>query len=277
MPELPEVEITRRHLESAMVGHVLTTVEVRHDRTARYNSSPAEVATRLQGRRVTAVSRHGKFLRFTLDDGQLMVAHLGMSGRWSIDSGEEAPHTHFRAVLDDGSEVEFVDPRTFGFVAVYDEEEIGETGLARLGPDAWSDSPTPQALCDRLRGRTAPIKALLLDQGPISGLGNIYADEALFRARIHPLTPGGRLDVEDCGRLLEAIRVVLQDAIENGGTTLDDLAYLLPDGNAGENMSTLHVYGREGEACDNCGSPIERIVVRARSTHFCPDCQRAAS
>jgi len=277
MPELPEVEITRRHLESAMVGHVLTSVEVRHDRTARYNSSPAEVATRLVGRRVTAVGRHGKFLRFSLDDGQLMVAHLGMSGRWSIDAGEEAPHTHFRAVLDDGSEVEFVDPRTFGFVAVYDEEEIGETGLARLGPDAWSNTPSPETLCDRLKGRTAPIKALLLDQGPISGLGNIYADEALFRAGIHPLTPGGRLDVEDCGRLLDAIRVVLQDAIENGGTTLDDLAYLLPDGNAGENMSTLHVYGREGEACDNCGRPIERIVVRARSTHFCPDCQRKAS
>lgn len=273
MPELPEVEMTRRHLEAAMAGRVMRRVEVTHERTARYNASRAEVIARLEGRRVVGVGRHGKFLEFALDDGQMMVSHLGMSGRWSVDGDEVVPHTHFRAELDNGVEVKFIDPRTFGFVAVYDEEEIADSGLARLGPDAWSDTPTPEAFLGRLQGRTACIKALLLDQGPIAGLGNIYADEALFRARIHPLTPGGNLDIDDCRSLLEAIRLVLGDAIDNGGTTLDDLAYLLPDGNAGDNMTRLRVYGREGEACDSCGSPIERIVIRARSTHFCPRCQ----
>jgi formamidopyrimidine-DNA glycosylase len=273
MPELPEVEITRRHLETAMSGHVMRRVEVTHERTARYNASPAEVVARLQGRKVVGVGRHGKFLKFSLDDGQTMLAHLGMSGRWSVDGDDDVPHTHFRAELDDGAEIRFIDPRTFGFVAVYDEDEIEGSGLARLGPDAWLDRPSPGTLLERLRGRTACVKALLLDQGPIAGLGNIYADEALFRAGIHPLTPGGNLSLDDCGRLLGAIRGVLEDAIDNGGTTLDDLTYLLPDGRAGDNMSGLAVYGREGESCVECGGPIERIVIRARSTHFCPNCQ----
>lgn len=276
MPELPEVEITRRHLEAAMTGHVMRRVLVTHERTARYNTSPAEVASRLEGRRVMEVDRHGKYLSFPLDDGQLMVAHLGMSGRWSVEGGDEPPHTHFRAEMDDGVEVRFIDPRTFGFVAVFDEEEIKDSGLARLGPDAWSHAPDPAVLLERLGGRTACIKALLLDQGPIAGLGNIYADEALFLAGIHPLTGAGTMTLEDCRSLLEAIKTVLTAAIENGGTTLDDLAYLLPDGRAGDNVGRLHVYGREGEECDECGSPIERIVIRSRSTHLCPSCQVAS-
>jgi formamidopyrimidine-DNA glycosylase len=277
MPELPEVEITRRHLETTMSGRVMRRVEVTHARTARHNASPAEVVARLQGRKVTEVTRHGKFLRFSLDDGQTMLAHLGMSGRWSVDGDDDVPHTHFRVEMDNGVEVRFIDPRTFGFVAVYDEDEIGDSGLARLGPDAWLDSPTPETLLERLNGRTACVKALLLDQGPIAGLGNIYADEALFRAGIHPLTSGGSLGLGDCRRLLQAIRAVLERAIDNGGTTLDDLAYLLPDGRAGDNMGVLAVYGREGEGCVECGSPIERIVIRARSTHFCPNCQAMSS
>lgn len=196
-----------------------------------------------------------------------------MSGRWSIDSVDEVPHTHFVARLDDGSIVKFIDPRTFGFIAIYDDDDLPDSGIGRLGPDAWVDPPTPSGLADRLAGRTAPIKALLLDQGPIAGLGNIYADEALHLARINPLTPGGDLTTEDLGRLLDAVHVVLEAAIANGGTTLDDLAYLLPDGNAGDNMTELAVYGRTDEACLTCGTPIERIVVRARSTHFCPSCQ----
>ncbi|MGD2059468.1 MAG: bifunctional DNA-formamidopyrimidine glycosylase/DNA-(apurinic or apyrimidinic site) lyase [Acidimicrobiia bacterium] len=273
MPELPEVEITRRHLESAILGRTFSEVKLTHVRTARHNASPAEVEARLEGRTVTSVGRRGKFLEIGLDDGQVMVAHLGMSGRWAIDGAADVPHTHFIAVLDDGSTVSFVDPRTFGFVAVYDEEEIIDSGLGRLGPDAWTDPPDAADLAHRLAGRTAPIKALLLDQGPIAGLGNIYADEALFRAGIHPLTPGGVLTRDDCARLLTAVGEVLDAAIAHGGTTLDDLAYLLPDGRAGDNMTRLRVYGREGEPCDNCGTPLERIVVRARSTHFCPSCQ----
>jgi formamidopyrimidine-DNA glycosylase len=273
MPELPEVEITRRHLEAAMLGRSFSEVHVTHVRTARHNASPSEVEARLRGRKVTRVGRHGKFLEISLDDGQVMVVHLGMSGRWSVDGEADVPHTHFTAAMDDGSTVRFIDPRTFGFVAVYDEDDVVHSGLGRLGPDAWADPPDAAALADRLSGRTAPIKALLLDQGPISGLGNIYADEALFRAGIHPLTPGGELSVADCASLLSATAEVLDAAIAHGGTTLDDLAYLLPDGRAGENMTRLRVYGREGEACDQCGTPVERVVVRARSTHFCPTCQ----
>lgn len=274
LPELPEVEITRRHLESVMLERVFVEVSVGHERTARRNSSPEELVSRLEGRRVEAVDRVGKFLVVRLDDDQTMVAHLGMSGRWTVNGSEDEPHTHFVARLDDGSVVKFVDPRTFGFVAVYDTEDIAASGLGRLGPDAWVDPPEADELAARLAGRSAPIKALLLDQGPISGLGNIYADEALHLAGIHPLTPGGELSREELARLLQAVRAVLNAAIDNGGTTLDDLAYLLPDGRAGDNLSRLRVYGRTDLPCFGCGTPIERVVVRARSTHFCPECQR---
>lgn len=256
-----------------MVGRVLERVEVNHLRTARHNASPQEVVSRLTGRRIDEIRRHGKFLVVMLDDGQTMVAHLGMSGRWAVNDDEDVPHTHFIAWLDDGSVVRFIDPRTFGFVAVYDEDDIGASGLSRLGPDAWADPPEARELVRRLKGRKAPIKALLLDQGPISGLGNIYADEALHLAGIHPLMPGGELRVEDLERLMAAVRDVLGAAIAGGGTTLDDLAYLLPDGRAGQNMVKLRVYGRHEEPCLTCGTPVERLVIRSRSTHFCPNCQ----
>lgn len=276
MPELPEVETTRRHLEKAMVGHVVTAATVSHARTVRHNASDSEVIDRLVGRRIDNVGRHGKFLVIDLDDGLTMIAHLGMSGRFSIDDPDTTPvrHTHFSASLDDGREVRFIDPRTFGFVAVYDEDEIRSSGVGRLGPDAWLDPPTPSGLLDALSGRTAPIKALLLDQGPISGLGNIYADEALHLAGIAPTRPGGGLTTEEAERLVDAIHQVLARAIEAGGTTLDDLAYLLPDGRAGDNLSYLRVYGRDGEPCETCGTVITRVVVRGRSTHYCAECQQ---
>jgi formamidopyrimidine-DNA glycosylase len=272
---LPEVEITRRYLEKAMVGRVVTSVAVSHPRTARRNASSAEVETRLRGRRVEAVGRHGKFLIFPLDDGYTLVAHLGMSGRFSVaPADDEVPaHTHFVATLDDGRQVRFIDPRTFGFVAAFDEDEMADTGLARLGPDAWNDTLDATSLHGSLQGRRAPIKALLLDQTVIAGLGNIYVDESLHRAGIHPLTPGGEISEGRLESLLSEVQVVLTRAIDSGGTTLDDLAYLLPDGRAGENLAHLAVYGREGEPCPRCGTPIERVVVRARSTHFCPSCQ----
>lgn len=275
LPELPEVEITRRHLDEAMRGRVIIRVDVSHPRTARYNASEAEVEHRLEGRKVVSVERHGKFLVMALDDGYAMIAHLGMSGRFSValpDDDRES-HTHFVALLDDGLEVRFVDPRTFGFISVVDEDEMASSGVGRLGPDAWEDPPDVTGLGEVLAGRTAPIKALLLDQRPMAGLGNIYADEALHRAGIHPLTPGGELTETQIRALLEATRHVLTGAIESGGTTLDDLAYLLPDGRAGDNLDRLRVYGRAGEPCPECGSAIERVVVRARSTHYCPGCQ----
>ncbi len=275
MPELPEVELTRRHLDEARAGRRLVEVTTTHQRTARHNTAPSELDERLVGRSVTRVGRRGKFLEARLDDGQVLVAHLGMSGRFTVGSPTEPepPHTHFRALLDDGVEVRFVDPRTFGFVAVYDDDELEGSGVSRLGPDAWSEPVSVEALGAALARRTAPIKALLLDQVVLAGLGNIYADEVLHLARIHPLTPGRDLGRDDLTRLSEAVAVVLGIAIDNGGTSLDDLAYLLPDGRAGDNLEQLSVYGRTGLPCPECGTPIERIVIRARSSHFCPVCQ----
>jgi formamidopyrimidine-DNA glycosylase len=278
VPELPEVEITRRYLHEAMAGRVLTRARTSHPRTARHNpGGPAEVDFRLGGRKVIEVARKGKFLAAPLDDGQILIAHLGMSGRFTVgDPDEDEPaHTHFRTRLDDGREVRFIDPRTFGFVAVFTDDEIAESGFSRLGPDAWEATPDVDDLAKTLARRTAPIKALLLDQVVVSGLGNIYADEALHIAGIHPLRPGGEVSQEELGRLRAAIRSVLVTAIDNGGTSLDDLAYLLPDGRAGENLERLLVYGRDELPCLNCGTPIERVVIRARSSHFCPNCQPA--
>ena len=243
-----------------------------HLRTARYNSGPEEVESRLSGRTVERVGRTGKFLHADLDDGQVMVAHLGMSGRFTINRPRE-PHSHFEVVLDTGDVVRFIDPRTFGFVAVMESGEVADSGLGRLGPDAWSHPLSTDALAGALQNRSAPIKALLLDQRIIAGLGNIYADESLHRAGIHPLRAGGSVDSEEVTRLLRAIREVLATAIANGGTSLDDLGYLLPDGRAGENLDHLGVYGRAQLPCFNCGVRIERVVVRSRSTSFCPRCQ----
>ena len=276
MPELPEVEMTRRHLDEAIKGRRLTRVRTTHARTARHNAGgPNEIDERLEGRTVLRVGRKGKFLAAPLDDGQTLVAHLGMSGRFTIgDPSEVEPaHTHFRARLDDGREVRFIDPRTFGFVAVVNSDEMEGSGLSRVGPDAWDTTPSVEDLAAALARRTAPIKALLLDQVILSGLGNIYADEALHMAGIHPLQPGGGLSEAELKRLLEATRMVLGDAIDNGGTSLDDMTYLLPDGRAGENLERLRVYGRTDLPCPRCGTPIQRIVIRARSSHYCPNCQ----
>ncbi len=278
MPELPEVEITRRHLDEAMAGRSLRGVRTSHARTARHNvGGPAELDARLEGRMVLGVERKGKYLVAPLDDGQTLVAHLGMSGRFTVgDPSEDEPaHTHFRARLDDDREIRFIDPRTFGFVAVFGDDELAVSGLARIGPDAWDTTPTVENLGAVLGRRTAPIKALLLDQVVVSGLGNIYADEALHIAGIHPLRPGVEITEVELERLLDAIRTVLGPAIDNGGTSLDDLTYLLPDGRAGENLDRLLVYGRTDLPCPKCGAPIERTVIRGRSSHFCPNCQAA--
>jgi formamidopyrimidine-DNA glycosylase len=273
LPELPEVESVRRALIPVLEGVRIVEVELRHQRTGRRNLRPGDVVDRLQGRRVLAVGRQGKFLLAPLDSGSVLVIHLGMSGHVEVarPGDPEARHTHFVARTEAGDEVRLVDPRTFGFVAVLEPDELGT--LAHIGPDAFETLPSAARLAEVLTGRTAPIKSLLLDQRILAGLGNIYADEVLHRARIRPDRPGGTLTREEVGRLRKAIPPILEAGIEAGGTSLTDLAYLLPDGTAGEFSERLRVYGREGERCKRCGGEIQRVVIGGRSSYFCGGCQ----
>lgn len=276
MPELPEVESTRRHLEPVLVGRRIVRVEVARPRMVRHQESSADFAARLTDRTVRGLRRHGKFLIADLTGDMAWVTHLGMSGRVSVAPRSEprGPHTNVVVGVGGRIEIRLIDPRTFGFVVAYTHDELDASPVAALGPDALTDLLSSAELAARLAGRTAPIKALLLDQGILAGLGNIYADEALHRAGIDPLRPGGSLRRDELTALRKAIRVTLDAGLRRGGTSLDDLAYLLPDGRAGGFAARLRVYGREGEPCPVCGAAILRTVVRARGTHWCPTCQR---
>lgn len=274
MPELPEVESTRRHLEPAVVGKRIVAVEVRRSRMLRRHPDPGAFGEMVTGRRVRGLRRRGKFLLADLDGDIVWVTHLGMSGRIALAAkgDPEAPHTQVMVELGGGSEVRLVDPRTFGFVAAFTPDDL-EAALGGIGPDALDDLPSSATLCVALGRRTAPIKALLLDQRIVAGLGNIYADEVLHRARLSPLRPGGSLGATEVTALRRAIRPVLDAGLRRGGTSLGDLAYLLPDGRAGEHLAHLAVYGREGQGCPRCGGEIVRTTIRARSSHWCPGCQ----
>jgi formamidopyrimidine-DNA glycosylase len=273
VPELPEVETIRRHLEPVVTGRRVVRVEVNHPRTTRRNVHPQDVVDRLTGAVVEELRRRGKFLFGVLDNGMTWVTHLGMSGRMSVTSpgAARAKHTHFAAETDQGNEVRLIDPRTFGFVAVVTPDELA--AFTDLGPDALTDLPPARSLATLLAGRTAPIKSLLLDQRLLAGLGNIYADEVLSRAGVRPTRQGGDLNYEEIARLRRAIKPILSAGIAAGGTSLDDLAYLLPDGEAGGYLRRLRVYGREGDHCRRCGTVIERVVVGGRSSFYCPTCQ----
>jgi formamidopyrimidine-DNA glycosylase len=276
MPELPEVETTRRCLAPALEGARIIAVQIGRPRMVRRQANPADFARRTEGQRVESLRRHGKFLLAELDNGMIWVTHLGMSGRLSlVDHGAPAArHTNVIVTLDSGTELRFIDPRTFGFVAAFTPQELAESSLGRLGRDAFTDLPKSKDLADMLAGRHAPMKALLLDQSLLAGIGNIYADESLHRAGISPLRPGGSLQVEEISALRQAIRQTLHHALRWGGTSLDDLAYLLPDGRSGDYLRRLRAYGREGEPCPRCGGEIVRSVVRNRSAFWCPSCQR---
>jgi formamidopyrimidine-DNA glycosylase len=275
MPELPEVETTRRYLAPVVEGALIDGVEVRRDRMARRNQRPSDVSERMTGRRVLRLGRRGKFLIGDLEGGITWVSHLGMSGRFSIAAPDapEAPHTNVVIHLRTRPQVRLVDPRMFGFVAAFTPDEL-DHALAAVGPDALDALPRTARLQQALERRTAPIKALLLDQHLVAGLGNIYADEVLHRARVAPQRPGGSLDAAEVAAVRAAIGVVLRAGLRHGGTSLGDLAYLLPDGRSGDYLSRLAVYGREGEQCRRCGGVVERVVVRGRSSHWCRGCQR---
>lgn len=275
VPELPEVEATRRHLAPILEGETVVEADVRRDRMVRFHERPGDFADRMRGRTVVTLGRTGKMLVASMSGDITWITHLGMSGRMAVNrrGDPEAPHTNVVIRLGGGVEVRMVDPRTFGFVAAFTPSEMDGGYGSAWGPDALDALPTAANLADRLSGRTAPIKALLLDQKVIAGLGNIYADEVLYRAGIRPDRPGGSITGEEMAALRRAVRPVLESAVRRGGTSLDDLAYLLPDGRAGEQLARLAAYGREDEACRRCGGRIVRTVIRSRSAFWCPGCQ----
>ena len=273
MPELPEVESIRRTLAPVLEGRVVLSCEIRHPRMIRYQRG--DLRSRILGHRIERVRRAGKYLLAELDGERLWVTHLGMSGRVEVTEhlGEEGPHTRVVIGLDDGREFRLVDPRTFGFIQVLAPEEIGASGVGRLGPDALDALPPAAELERMLSRRRAAIKTVLLDQTVVAGVGNIYADEILHRAGISPVRQAGGLDDREVSRLRSSVGPVLREGLRWNGTSLEDRAYLLPDGRAGEFAAKLRVYGRQDQPCLTCGTPIRRLVIGGRSSFWCPQCQ----
>jgi len=272
MPELPEVETVARGLRASLLGRIITGVTVCWPRTVAC-PPPDEFREAVAGRRVTLVGRRGKYIILGLDRGYLLI-HLKMSGRLYVVPAGQIPDQHEHTIfdLDDGRQLRFRDVRKFGRVYLVDEVEQ-VTG--DLGPEPLADDFTLAEFRRRLARRSGRLKSLLLNQAFLAGLGNIYADEALFQAGLHPLRKAGSLTAVEQERLYEAIRSVLRQAIANRGTTLDDGGYIDARGEAGQYQEQISVYGRTGEPCLRCGVPIERLVVGGRSSHFCPSCQPA--
>lgn len=282
MPELPEVETVRRGIQARAVGRRIGQVTVGRERSVRRTGREAVVAG-LTGTTIVSTHRRGKYLLCDLDSGDRMMIHLRMSGRVLIaPSGSPRPaHTHVVMPLQerDGTDEEmwFVDPRTFGEVVVYDPGREGEIlpELSRLGVDPVSEEFSADILRRALAGRRGAIKPLLLSQRVVAGIGNIYADEILHRCRMRWDRPADSLGRKKTDELAAQIVAVLNDAIEAGGSTLDDTQYVDTDGNTGWFQVHHLVYGREGEGCLSCGkATVRRVVAAGRSTHFCPYCQR---
>jgi formamidopyrimidine-DNA glycosylase len=270
MPELPEVETVARGLREPLVGRTILGVMVHWPRTIAYPSLD-EFRAQVAGRQVRSVGRRGKYVVIGLDRGYLLI-HLKMSGRLRVVPKKEPPdkHTHTLFDLDDGRQLRFQDTRKFGRVYLVDEAELV---TAELGPEPLADDFSLDEFRRMLAGRSGRLKPLLLNQQFLAGLGNIYADEALFAARLHPLRKADSLTDEEQEHLYEAIRTVLGLAVANRGTTLDDQGYTDANGQAGANQGRIAVYGRTGQPCGECDTPIKRIVLGGRSTHFCPQCQ----
>jgi formamidopyrimidine-DNA glycosylase len=277
VPELPEVESVRRRLAPVLEGRRLERVEIVDARLTR-PIDPVLVARELEGEQIDTVDRRGKYLIVRFESGRALLVHLRMTGSFRLRSAAESAldeDAYRRSVvrLDDGSDVAYRDVRRFGTWLLLEPGELDDYLDARVGPEPLDPAFTAAELAARLARRRAPVKAVLLDQRTLAGVGNIYADEALWRARIHPLRTAGSLRPAETRTLRDAIRDVLELAIERQGSTLRD--YALPDGEAGGMQEEFRVYGRLGEPCDRCGTPIERIVVGGRGTWYCPRCQRA--
>ena len=265
----------RRAIAPVLEGARLKHVEIRDPRLVR-PFDPRLVAQELVGERVTDVGRRGKYLIVRFESGRALLIHLRMTGSLRhARRGALADDPHTRAVLrlDNGSDVAYRDVRRFGTWELLEQGELSPFLNARVGPEPLG-SLTAARLGLRLDGRRAPLKSALLDQRTVAGLGNIYVDEALWWCRLHPLRSAGSLDDVELVRLHRAIRRVLRRGIERQGSTLRD--YALPDGGSGTMQDEFHAYGRGGEPCDRCGTPLQRIVVGGRTTTFCPHCQPAA-
>ena len=272
MPELPEVETIRRDLAPLLCGRTVTRSAI-HPGSERLavTHSPRELEGELAGRRVEEIGRHGKYLLLGLDDGRTWVIHLRMTGSLVHTTAEATPHRFERARidLDDGASLRFNDLRKFGTWHLVEEPE---DAMPASGPDALSEAFTPAWLRSRLKGRVAPVKALLLDQRVAAGVGNIYADEALWIAKVHPSTPGGLLGAPKVKALHAAVLQTLRDSLRDRGSSFSDYR----DGLGGEGLHhvRVHVFRREGQPCGRCGTTIVKTRVAGRGTHLCPRCQR---
>lgn len=277
MPELPEVETVRRDLEARIVGRRIVACEVSPDAPRLVQLlTPAEFCRQLKGRSVAGLRRRGKYLIVDLDDGRAWVMHRRMSGNVLYRRPKDPPDDYVRATfdLDDGHQLRWADLRKFGTMWLVEDATMV---MEALGPEPLDAAFTPAVLRERAGRRAAPIKSVLLDQSVVAGLGNLYSDEALHYARIHPLRPANRLKPDDWVRLhagiLEALRMGIEARGSSLGTTLRDHVNI--EGDPGRNQETVQAYGREGEPCYRCGTLMRRIKVGGRSSVYCPKCQPA--
>jgi formamidopyrimidine-DNA glycosylase len=281
MPELPEVETLRRDLTKVVVGRTITEAWLAPDAPRLVQEMPVDVfTTGMRGRRIEEIARRGKYLLVRLDAGLCWVVHRRMSGNLihRAAGAPDEPYLRARFRLDDGNELRFIDLRKFGTMWLTDDPQ---TVVAALGPEPLDGAFTVETLAAILAKRSAPVKAVLLDQGAVAGLGNLYADEALHYAGVHPLRPANGLSADEVARLREGIVRALEQGLANLGSSIgyaDGEEVSLRDhvnlnGEAGSNQEYLVAYGRGGRPCRTCGTPIERLKLSNRSAHFCPRCQ----
>ena len=275
MPELPEVEVVRRGLDAHVVGRTIESVEVLHPRPVRRDQGgPQGFVDAVTGRRVDAARRRGKYLWLALDSGDAVLGHLGMSGQLLVQAptARDEKHLRVRFVLDRGRELRFVDQRMFGGLLFSPGGAVLPPEIAHIARDPLDPEFDDDAFVARVRRRPVAIKRQLLDQTTISGVGNIYADEALWRTGIHGERRGERLTRRQVVDLLQHARDVMSDALDQGGTSFDAL-YVNVNGESGYFDRSLDAYGQEGRPCARCGTPIRRVAFMNRSSYFCPKCQ----
>ncbi len=273
MPELPEVETIRRELEPVLLGRKIVHAEIGDPRLTR-PIAPGELAVALTRQEIASLDRRGKYLLFCFESDKTLAVHLRMTGSFSYRLGGDITIAHERArlELDDGRDLVYRDVRRFGTWRLLETGELESYLAARVGPEPLAPEFTPELLRGRLAGRRTALKAALLDQRTLAGLGNIYVDETLWRAKLHPARPAGSLGKPALVRLHDGIREALEIGIARQGATLRD--YALPNGEAGSMQSEFRVYGREGEPCERCGTRIAKTRIAGRGTWFCPRCQR---